>query len=51
MAASTDQMTSPVSPDETYDVVIVGTGGAGFATAMAAQDEGLSVLLLESTAK
>ncbi|VTR78226.1 FAD-binding protein [Cellulomonas hominis] len=37
--------------DHTYDVVVVGTGGAGFATALGAVDEGLSVLLLESTDK
>lgn len=35
--------------DHTYDVVVVGTGGAGFATALGAVDAGLSVLLLEST--
>lgn len=37
--------------DHSYDVVVVGTGGAGFATALAAVDEGLSVLMLESTEK
>ena len=37
--------------EHTYDVVIVGTGAAGLATAMGARDEGLSVLLLESTSK
>ncbi len=37
--------------DHTYDVVVVGTGSAGFATAMGAVDEGLSVLLVESTEK
>ena len=37
--------------EHTYDVVIVGTGAAGLATAMGARDEGLSVLLLESTNK
>jgi len=37
--------------DETYDVVVVGSGGAGFATALGAVDEGLSVLILESTDK
>lgn len=39
------------SLDHTYDVVVVGTGGAGLATALGAVDEGLSVLLLESTDK
>lgn len=37
--------------DHTFDVVVVGTGGAGFATAMGAADEGLSVLMMESTDK
>ncbi|MDQ7906265.1 FAD-binding protein [Phytohabitans sp. ZYX-F-186] len=37
--------------DKTYDVVVVGTGAAGFATALGAIDEGLSVVMLESTAK
>lgn len=37
--------------DKTYDVVIVGTGAAAFATALGAVDSGLSVLLLESTKK
>jgi 3-oxosteroid 1-dehydrogenase len=37
--------------EHTYDVVAVGTGGAAFATALGAGDEGLSVLMLESTDK
>lgn len=37
--------------DHTYDVVVVGTGAAAFATALGAVDEGLSVILVESTAK
>ncbi len=37
--------------DHTYDVVVVGSGAAGFATAMGAADEGLSAVVLESTAK
>ncbi len=37
--------------DHSYDVVVVGSGGAGFATAMGAADEGLSVLMLEATDK
>ncbi|GAA2182844.1 3-ketosteroid-delta-1-dehydrogenase [Brooklawnia cerclae] len=37
--------------DHTFDVVVVGTGGAGFATALGAVDSGLSVLMLESTDK
>lgn len=35
--------------DRTVDVLVVGTGGAGLATAMSAGDAGLSVLLIEST--
>lgn len=41
----------PQTSDHEYDVVVVGTGGAGFATALGALDEGLSVLLVESTDK
>jgi 3-oxosteroid 1-dehydrogenase len=37
--------------DHNYDVVVVGTGAAGLATAMGAADEGLRVLLVESTGK
>jgi 3-oxosteroid 1-dehydrogenase len=37
--------------DHTYDVVVVGTGAAGFGTALGAVDEGLSVLMVESTEK
>lgn len=37
--------------DETFDVVVVGSGGAAFSTALGAADEGLSVLMLESTEK
>ncbi len=37
--------------DHTFDVVVVGTGGAGFATALGAADAGLRVLMLESTDK
>jgi len=37
--------------DHTYDVVIAGTGAAGMATALGAADQGLRVLLLESTDK
>ncbi|WP_346623551.1 FAD-dependent oxidoreductase [Blastococcus montanus] len=44
-------MPGPTVFDHTFDVVVVGTGGAGFATAMGAADEGLSVLLLEGTDK
>ncbi|MGA4668315.1 FAD-binding protein [Propionibacteriaceae bacterium Y1923] len=37
--------------DYTYDVVVAGTGSSGMATALAAADQGLRVLLLESTGK
>ncbi|GAA4753500.1 FAD-binding protein [Modestobacter marinus] len=37
--------------DETFDVVVVGSGAAAFATALGAVDEGLSAVLLESTDK
>lgn len=35
--------------DHTYDVVVVGSGGAAFATALGAADSGLRVLMIEST--
>ena len=41
----------PDSFDLRYDVVVVGTGGAAFGTALGAADAGLSVLMLESTDK
>lgn len=37
--------------DREFDVVVVGSGAAGMSTAMGALDEGLSVLILESTGK
>lgn len=37
------------SHDETYDVVVVGSGAAAFSTALGAVDEGLSVVMIEST--
>lgn len=37
------------APVREVDVVVVGSGGAAFATAIGAADEGLSVLMLEST--
>ena len=37
--------------DYTFDVVVVGSGAAGMSTALGARDEGLSVLILESTDK
>jgi 3-oxosteroid 1-dehydrogenase len=39
----------PEHVDQTVDVVVAGTGGAGFATALGAADAGLRVLMLEST--
>lgn len=35
--------------DDTYDVVVVGSGAAAFATALGALDENLSVIMVEST--
>lgn len=37
--------------DQTFDVVVVGSGGAAMSTALGAVDEGLSVVLLEGTEK
>ncbi len=37
--------------DDAYDVVVVGSGAAGFATALGAVDAGLRVLIVESTDK
>lgn len=37
--------------DFSYDLVVVGSGGAGFAAAMAAADSGLQPLIVESTDK
>jgi succinate dehydrogenase/fumarate reductase flavoprotein subunit len=43
-------MMSQPAFDETFDVVVVGTGAGGMATAIAAKKMGLSVLLLEKEA-
>ncbi|HJE51773.1 MAG TPA: FAD-dependent oxidoreductase [Tessaracoccus flavescens] len=40
-----------MSNDNTYDVVVVGSGSAAFATAIGAADKGLSVVMLESSDK
>lgn len=37
--------------DQEYDVVVVGSGGAALAAALGAVDEGLSVVMIESSAK
>ncbi|MFT4212416.1 MAG: FAD-binding protein [Microbacterium sp.] len=42
-------MTDPAASALEYDVVIVGSGAAAFATALGAIDEGMSALLVEST--
>ncbi|MGO1315433.1 MAG: FAD-binding protein [Cellulomonadaceae bacterium] len=44
-------MTDTSSFEHTVDVVVVGSGGAGLATALGAVDAGLSVLIVESTDK
>ncbi|MYM22224.1 FAD-dependent oxidoreductase [Duganella sp. FT135W] len=40
----------PLSPDDIWDVIVVGAGPAGLATAVYAASEGLSVLVLETRA-
>jgi thioredoxin reductase (NADPH) len=40
----------PLSPDDVWDVIVVGAGPAGLATAVYAASEGLSVLVLETRA-
>ena len=37
--------------DEVFDVVVVGSGGAGFATALGAADSGLSTVMVEGSEK
>lgn len=39
---------NPESIDETYDVVIIGSGAAGMSAAIAASEEGASVVVLET---
>lgn len=41
----------PAPFDHTVDVIVVGSGGAGFATALGAADAGLDVLMLEAGKK
>ena len=41
---------SPLDPDQVHDVVVVGAGPAGLATAVYAASEGLSVLVLDCRA-
>lgn len=43
-------MVSTSSTDRAYDVVVVGAGGAGMTAALAAQDQGLSTVLVEKSA-
>ncbi|WP_052460544.1 FAD-binding protein [Microbacterium gorillae] len=45
----TSASASSSRPASAYDVVVVGSGAAAFATALGAIDEGLSVLMVEST--
>jgi thioredoxin reductase (NADPH) len=40
----------PLNPDDIWDVIVVGAGPAGLATAVYAASEGLSVLVLETRA-
>lgn len=39
----------PATQNDRYDVVVVGSGAAAFSTALGAVDEGLSVIMVEST--
>ena len=39
----------PGTQKDTYDVVVVGSGAAAFSTALGALDEGLSLIMVEST--
>lgn len=43
-------VTEPPSPQQVFDVVVVGAGPAGLATAVYASSEGLSTLVVESVA-
>jgi thioredoxin reductase (NADPH) len=43
-------LVGPIDPDRLYDVVVVGAGPAGLATAVYAGSEGLSVLVLDCRA-
>jgi thioredoxin reductase (NADPH) len=43
-------LVKPIDPDRLYDVVVVGAGPAGLATAVYAGSEGLSVLVLDCRA-
>ena len=40
---------SALTPNETFDVVVVGAGGAGMSAALFAAIDGARVLLVEST--
>jgi 3-oxosteroid 1-dehydrogenase len=44
-------MTEPAAETHEFDVIVVGSGAAAFATALGAIDEGLTVLMVESTDK
>lgn len=49
MTGAASGTTAEQAFDHTFDVVVVGSGGAAFATALGALDEGLSVVLVEGT--
>lgn len=44
-------MSTPQSEDKTYDLIVVGAGGAGLMAALTAAEQGLKVLVLEKGAR
>ena len=45
--ASVKEYTDPSELKDSYDVIVVGSGGAGMSAAISAKDAGASVVLLE----
>jgi succinate dehydrogenase/fumarate reductase flavoprotein subunit len=45
-----DTRLAPIAQDDTFDVVVLGSGGAGFSAALTARLNGAKVLLVERTA-
>ena len=46
-SASVYEYTNPTELQETYDIVIVGAGGAGMAAALSAKDAGMNPVIFE----